>query len=127
MSLTLYFHPLASYCHKALVALYENETAGGRERLSVGPEGGSPHVFEARYHDVLADRRIIYAYDMYVGAERISISLATIEFEAKGRGTRMLFTEQGAFFNGDEDAKERAEGTRLGLDNLAADLERWPE
>jgi glutathione S-transferase len=26
MSLTLYFHPLASYCWKALVALYETET-----------------------------------------------------------------------------------------------------
>lgn len=26
MSLTLYFHPLASYCHKALIALYENGT-----------------------------------------------------------------------------------------------------
>jgi glutathione S-transferase len=26
MSLTLHFHPLSSYCHKALIALYENET-----------------------------------------------------------------------------------------------------
>ena len=26
MPLTLYFHPLASYCHKALIALYENGT-----------------------------------------------------------------------------------------------------
>ncbi|HET7848624.1 MAG TPA: glutathione S-transferase family protein [Pseudolabrys sp.] len=26
MSLTLYFHPLASFCHKVLVALYENDT-----------------------------------------------------------------------------------------------------
>jgi glutathione S-transferase len=26
LSLTLHFHPLASYCHKALIALYENET-----------------------------------------------------------------------------------------------------
>lgn len=26
MSLTFYFHPLSSYCHKALIALYENET-----------------------------------------------------------------------------------------------------
>jgi glutathione S-transferase len=26
MSLTLYFHPLASYCHKVLIALYENAT-----------------------------------------------------------------------------------------------------
>src|SRR5476649_795143 len=27
MSLTLYFHPLSSFCHKALIALYENATA----------------------------------------------------------------------------------------------------
>jgi len=26
MSLTLHFHPLASFCHKALIALYENAT-----------------------------------------------------------------------------------------------------
>ena len=26
MSLMLYFHPLSSYCHKALIALYENGT-----------------------------------------------------------------------------------------------------
>ena len=26
MSLTLYMHPLAAYCHKALIALYENDT-----------------------------------------------------------------------------------------------------
>ena len=26
MSLTLHFHPLASYCWKALIALYENDT-----------------------------------------------------------------------------------------------------
>ena len=26
MSLTLYLHPLSSYCHKVLIALYENGT-----------------------------------------------------------------------------------------------------
>ena len=26
MALSLYFHPLASYCWKVLIALYENET-----------------------------------------------------------------------------------------------------
>lgn len=26
MSLTLYFHPLSSFCQKVLIALYENET-----------------------------------------------------------------------------------------------------
>lgn len=27
MALKLYFHPLSSFCHKALIALYENDTA----------------------------------------------------------------------------------------------------
>ena len=26
MALTLYLHPLSSYCHKVLIALYENQT-----------------------------------------------------------------------------------------------------
>jgi glutathione S-transferase len=26
MSLTLYYHPLSSFCWKALIALYENDT-----------------------------------------------------------------------------------------------------
>ena len=26
MSLTLHFHPLSSFCHKVLIALYENDT-----------------------------------------------------------------------------------------------------
>ena len=31
MSLTFYFHPLSSFCQKALVALYEND--GALERV----------------------------------------------------------------------------------------------
>src|SRR5579884_3414976 len=27
MSLTLFYHPLSSYCHKVLIALYENDIA----------------------------------------------------------------------------------------------------
>ena len=35
MSLTLHYHPLASYCWKALIALYEND-------MSVHAEPGRP-------------------------------------------------------------------------------------
>jgi glutathione S-transferase len=38
MSLTLYFHPLSSYCHKALIALYENDTAFTPELVNLGDE-----------------------------------------------------------------------------------------
>jgi glutathione S-transferase len=38
MSLTLYFHPLSSFCQKALVALYENDTAFAAEIVDLGNE-----------------------------------------------------------------------------------------
>ena len=38
MSLTLYFHPLASFCWKALIALYENETPFTGHLVDLGDE-----------------------------------------------------------------------------------------
>ena len=38
MSLTLHFHPLASYCHKALIALYENATPFAANLVNLGDE-----------------------------------------------------------------------------------------
>jgi len=38
MSLTLHFHPLASYCHKALIALYENDTPFAPNMVDLGNE-----------------------------------------------------------------------------------------
>ena len=38
MSLTLHFHPLASYCHKALIALYENATPFAPNMVNLGDE-----------------------------------------------------------------------------------------
>lgn len=41
MTLVLYFHPLASFCHKVLMALYENETAFTGEVVDLMDEGSS--------------------------------------------------------------------------------------
>lgn len=41
MSLKLYYHPLASYCHKALIALYENDTAFEPVFVDLGDEQSS--------------------------------------------------------------------------------------
>jgi glutathione S-transferase len=38
MSLKLYFHPLSSFCQKALVALYENDTPFAPEIVDLGSE-----------------------------------------------------------------------------------------
>lgn len=95
---------------------------GGRERVSGGPPGGPVHTFEGLYQDIVPDRRIIYSYDMHIGENRISVSLATVELTPEGDRTRLVFTEQGAFLDGYDDAGQREEGTRGLLDNLAAAL-----
>lgn len=41
MSLKLYFHPLASFCHKALIALYENDVAFEPILVDFGDEKSS--------------------------------------------------------------------------------------
>ena len=41
MSLKLYFHPLASFCHKALIALYENDTPFEPIVVDLGDEASS--------------------------------------------------------------------------------------
>jgi glutathione S-transferase len=46
MSLTLYLHPLSSYCHKALIAFYENGTPFTPHSVDLGEET-SRNAFKA--------------------------------------------------------------------------------
>ena len=95
---------------------------GGRERASGGPKGGPVHAFDALYYDIVPDRRIVYAYDMHLGDVRISVSLTTVEFKPDGTGTRLVFTEQGVFLDGYDDAGSREGGTKWLLDKLGETL-----
>jgi uncharacterized protein YndB with AHSA1/START domain len=97
---------------------------GGRERLSAGPKGGTVHTFESTYHDIVPNARIVYSYDLHLGERHISVSLTTIELKPAGKGTRLIFTEQGAFLDGYDDAGSREHGTRGLLDKLGAALDR---
>jgi len=45
MALTLYYHPLSSFCHKVLVALYENETPFTGEVVNLGDKQSSARFF----------------------------------------------------------------------------------
>jgi uncharacterized protein YndB with AHSA1/START domain len=97
---------------------------GGRERLSVGPAGGPVHHFDAVYQDIVPDERIVYTYDMYMDDQRISVSLATIEFKPEGDGTRLILTEQGVFLDGADYPEQRRQGTGKLLEMLEAELRR---
>jgi uncharacterized protein YndB with AHSA1/START domain len=90
--------------------------------LSGGPKGEAAHTFDARYFDIIPNQRIVYAYDMYVGDRKLSVSLTTIEIEAQGGSTRLTMTEQGAFLDGVEDGSQREAGTKQLLDQLGRSL-----
>jgi uncharacterized protein YndB with AHSA1/START domain len=97
---------------------------GGQEVLSGGPTGGALHTFVARYFDIVPERRIVYAYDMYVGEQKLSVSLASIELVPRGaRRTELTITEQGAYLDGMEDGSQRREGTERLMDRLGNSLQ----
>jgi uncharacterized protein YndB with AHSA1/START domain len=97
---------------------------GGREVNRVGPPGSPLHTFDARYHDIVTDQRIVYSYEMYLDSRRISVSLATVELAPDGSGTRLTFTEHGVFLEDAETLGQREPGTRELLDGLAVELRR---
>jgi uncharacterized protein YndB with AHSA1/START domain len=95
---------------------------GGREVNSGGPKGGPVHTFNAIYQDIIPNERIIYSYEMHLDDTRISVSLATIELKPERTGTRLVFTEQGAFLDGHDDSGQRERGTADLLDALGMAL-----
>jgi uncharacterized protein YndB with AHSA1/START domain len=94
---------------------------GGWERSHGMLPDGREYSFEALYRDIVPDRRIVYTYDMLVDGIRISVSVATAEFEPEGGGARLVFTEQGAFLDGHETPFRREQGMGTLLDSLG----RW--
>jgi uncharacterized protein YndB with AHSA1/START domain len=108
---------------EALGAGYDLDfRVGGREAFQGGPPGGTVHRYESRYHDIVPEERIVYAYEMYADEVRISVSVATVEFHGEGAAARLVLTEQGVFLDGHDTAAQREEGTRSFLESLAASL-----
>jgi uncharacterized protein YndB with AHSA1/START domain len=100
---------------------------GGRELSTSGElPDGSRYTFRSRYHDIVENERVVFAYDLLRDDRLISVSLTTVEFLALGDGTRLMFTEQGAFFDGLDDPAEREHGTGKLLDALERFLAREP-
>ena len=80
------------------------------------------HSFACVYQDIVPNQRIVYSYDMHLDDARISVSLTTIELFPEGEGTRLKFTEQGVFLDGNDDAGSREQGSGWLLDQLGASL-----
>jgi uncharacterized protein YndB with AHSA1/START domain len=107
----------------ALGASYELDfRVGGREAFRGGPTGGPVHTYESQFHDIVPEQRIVYTYEMSADADRISVSVATVQFHDHDEATQLVLTEQGVFLDGHDTASQREEGTQSFLDSLAAVL-----
>lgn len=95
---------------------------GGKESISGGPAGGTVHAYNAEIWDIVDNERIVLAYEMHLDAARISVSLATTEIKPTATGTRLIYTEQGVYLDGYDDAGQREEGTQQLFGQLDAFL-----
>ena len=102
---------------------------GGRDRAlyrfgANSPFPGAPLLYETTYQDIVSDRRIVISYSMSIGGRCVSASLTTFEFLPSAEGTDLVFTEQGAFFEGSDGPQMREQGWRKLLDQLGEYLAR---
>jgi uncharacterized protein YndB with AHSA1/START domain len=100
---------------------------GGKEQVRVRlgpgtPVAGLACTNDINYLDIIPNRRVVTASTMSVGEKRISASLVTFEFLPSNAGTDLVFTHQGAFFEGADGPEMREEGWRKILDELAKEF-----
>jgi uncharacterized protein YndB with AHSA1/START domain len=102
---------------------------GGRERTRSRFKDGTPFpgvalTNEASYQDIVPGRRVVTASTMTLGDRRISASLVTVELLPTDEGTDLIFTHQGAFFEGADGPGMREAGWGRLLEQLAKELTR---
>jgi len=107
----------------ALEAGYELDfRVGGREVNRGGPPGGPVYTYESQFRDIVPEQRIVYTYEMFADENRISVSVATVQFRSRVVTTQLVLTEQGVFLDGHDTVVQREEGSQSLLDSLAAIL-----
>jgi uncharacterized protein YndB with AHSA1/START domain len=98
---------------------------GGKESVSGTPPGGRvTHYYDATIWDIVENQRIVIGYQMHLEKTRISVSVGTTEIKPDGAGSKLIYTEQGAFLDGYDDAGQRERGTQELFDQLERHLAR---
>jgi uncharacterized protein YndB with AHSA1/START domain len=100
---------------------------GGAETFRTAPGMRPRYAYDGQYRDIVTGERIILTYEVSVDGRRASVSVATVEFAATPTaGTRLVYTEQGAYLDGLDDARSRRAGVRSQVDSLATVLKELP-
>lgn len=100
---------------------------GGKERARSchgTPDKAMVCTSDTSYLDIVPNRRVVFASTMSVGEQCISASLGTFELLPSETGTDLIFTHQGAFFEGADGPEIREGGWRGLLDWLGEEISR---
>ena len=108
---------IAEYAHDFRV--------GGHEHSRFSPtKGQAVFTNDTWYLDIVPDERIVFTYTMDQDGRRFSVSLATVQIRPEGSGSRLTFTEMGAFLEGADGPDMRESGWNQLLDAFEAELAR---
>ena len=97
---------------------------GGGESSSFTPEDGAPvYTYEAVFHDIVPNERIVLTNRMHADRDRIAVNLVSVKFAPAGADrTRLTVTDHGAYLDGFDRPEWREAGTKEQLDRLAGEL-----
>jgi uncharacterized protein YndB with AHSA1/START domain len=95
---------------------------GGHERSEFRFKDGPSVTNNTVYLDIVPNRRIVIAYAMTVAGTPLSASLATIEFDPNGEGTKLTYTEQIACLDGNDQTADRKTGCARLYETLETEL-----
>jgi len=119
--------------HHEVVEFALRFAVGGTQRLTYRFKTGHPlHgmvlVNDGVFQDIVPHQRIVSASAMTLEDKRISASLVTFELLPGEKGTDLVCTHQGAFFEGSgpDPAKMREEGWNVLMDKLVRLVESRP-
>lgn len=91
---------------------------GGEDVLEARFANGRPSRFVARYHAIEAPSRLVYVYDLWSDGAHTSVTLGSLSLLPEGAGTRVAYTEQIVFLDGQDGTAGREHGTALQYDAI---------
>jgi uncharacterized protein YndB with AHSA1/START domain len=74
-------------------------------------DSGMTTLFEGRYHLIEPGHRLVYVYDLRLSGELHSVTLSSLDLEPDGDRTRVTYTEQIVFMDGQDGIEMRRDGT----------------
>src|SRR3569832_596679 len=86
------------------------------------PFPGAELAHEGRHLDIVPNRRVVIASTMALAGHRMSASLYSFELVPTAKGTDLIFTHQGAFFENSDGPQMRKGGWNALLDSFAQEL-----